>query len=421
LALALAGLVLDGSSCADGDALLLLRCSHTSRKPRHGEQDGVHYYYRERQEMAKEIAAGGFLEHAEVHGNLYGTSRKSLQEVVAQGKMPILDVDVQGLSLQTHACMQTVAVLWHAAGGREVEGADGGAGGRTGGRAGAEALRASGLQGLYVFIAPPSAASLEQRLRGRGTESGAGLEERLAAASRQLAAAEAPGLYDVRVVNDELDAAVESLRQQVVPLLRQRPRVVFILGGPGSGKGTQSQRLVRSFGYRHLSAGDLLRAEQASDSPQAQLIKSYIQDGKIVPVDITCALLLKAMQGVQGEEGQAAERVFLIDGFPRNIDNLEGWQRVVGARAAVSFVLVLDCPREVMAERILERGKTSGRADDNLAALDKRFRVLREQTIPVIDSLAARGLVHRVQGDQSADAVFAEVARVFADQLPPLD
>lgn len=228
----------------------------------------------------------------------------------------------------------------------------------------------------------------------------------------------------MRVVNDELEAAVESLRQQVVPLLRQRPRVVFILGGPGSGKGTQSQRLVESFGYRHLSAGDLLRAEQASDSPQAQLIKSYIQDGKIVPVDITCGLLLKAMtmEGMEGQEGRGlAERVFLIDGFPRNVDNLEGWQRVVGARAAVSFVLVLDCPLEVMEERILERGKTSGRADDNLAALHKRFRVLREETSPVIDSLAARGLVHRVQGDQSADAVFAEVARVFADQLPPLD
>jgi len=57
----------------------------------------VHYYYRDREEMAQEIAAGGFLEHAEVHGNLYGTSRKSLQEVASQGKMPILDVDVQGL------------------------------------------------------------------------------------------------------------------------------------------------------------------------------------------------------------------------------------------------------------------------------------------------------------------------------------
>ena len=132
MALALAGLVLDGSSCADGDALLLSLCSHTSRKPRHGEQDGVHYYYRERQDMAQEIAAGGFLEHAEVHGNLYGTSRKSLQEVVAQGKMPILDVDVQGVSLQSHACIQTVAFLWHAAGGREVGGADGGVDGRTG-------------------------------------------------------------------------------------------------------------------------------------------------------------------------------------------------------------------------------------------------------------------------------------------------
>ena len=115
------------------------------------------------------------------------------------------------------------------------------------------------------------------------------------------------------------------------------------------------------------------------------------------------------------------EDVFLVDGFPRNLDNLEGWQRVVGQRVAVSFVLVLECAQEVMEERILERGKTSGRADDNLEALHKRFRVLREETGPVIDRLAERGLVRRVEGDQSPEAVFREVSRVFAAELPPLD
>jgi UMP-CMP kinase len=267
--------------------------------------------------------------------------------------------------------------------------------------------------------------ALEQRLRGRASESAASLQERLAAATRELQAAEARGLYDLRVVNDELDAAVEAVRRRLVPSLRRRPRVVFILGGPGSGKGTQSGRLVEALGYKHLSAGDLLRAEQATNSPQAQLIKSYIKDGKIVPVDITCALLLKAMMdddhGDTPGGGADAERVFLVDGFPRNLDNLEGWERVVGGRVGVSFVLLLECPVEVMEERILERGKTSGRADDNLAALHKRFRVLREETSLVIDKLDAQGLVRRVEGDQAPDAVFRDVRHVFARELPPLD
>ncbi len=289
---------------------------------------------------------------------------------------------------------------------------------------GAEALRAAGLQGLYVFIAPPSLESLEQRLRGRATESAASVQERLAGATRELEASERRGLYDVRVVNDELDAAVLAIRRCLVPTLRRRPRVVFILGGPGSGKGTQSERVVEALGYTHLSAGDLLRAEQATNSPQADLIKSYIKDGKIVPVDITCGLLLKAMMdddkdGARGGGGDE-ERVFLVDGFPRNLDNLEGWQRVVGGRVGVSFVLVLECPVEVMEQRILERGKTSGRADDNLAALHKRFRVLRLETSPVIDKLHAQGLVRRVEGDQSPDAVFSDVRDVFARELPPL-
>ena len=157
--------------------------------------------------------------------------------------------------------------------------------------------------------------------------------------------------------------------------------MVFILGGPGSGKGTQCARLVQRFGYTHLSAGDLLRGEQQRDSPQALLIKNYIKEGKIVPVEITCGLLLKAMTEL--EETQA-ERVFLVDGFPRTFENWEGWQRVVGADVALAFVLLLECGEDVMRERLLARGRTSGRADDNQEAIQKRLRVLRHETIPLV-------------------------------------
>ena len=111
------------------------------------------------------------------------------------------------------------------------------------------------------------------------------------------------------------------------------------------------------------------------------LIKNYIKEGKIVPVEITCGLLLKAMTEL--EETQA-ERVFLVDGFPHNFENWEGWQRVVGADVALAFVLLLECREDVMRERLLARGRTSGRADDNQEAIQKRLRVLRHQTIPLV-------------------------------------
>jgi len=315
--------------------------SHTWREPRSGEREGLHYYLRSREEMEAEIGGGGFLEYAEVHGNVYATWRRSLQELLDEGKRALVDVDVEG----------------------------------------AKALRAAGLDALLIFIAPASIETLEERLRGRGSESEQTLRRRMSAVQDSLRIAQEGGLFDVTIVNEELDTAVAQVISLLLPSLRQKRRVVFILGGPGSGKGTQCARLVQRFGYTHLSAGDLLRGEQQRDSPQALLIKNYIKEGKIVPVEITCGLLLKAMTEL--EETQA-ERVFLVDGFPRTFENWEGWQRVVGADVALAFVLLLECGEDVMRERLLARGRTSGRADDNQEAIQKRLRVLRHQTIPLV-------------------------------------
>ena len=112
---------------------------------------------------------------------------------------------------------------------------------------------------------------------------------------------------------------------------RGRPRepwkVVFVLGGPGSGKGTQCARIVERFGYVHLSAGDLLRAERKPGSNKADMINSYIKAGKIVPAEVTVGLLKDAM-----ERATAVGPVpgFLIDGFPRSIDNAEYFDRMLG-------------------------------------------------------------------------------------------
>jgi UMP-CMP kinase len=112
-----------------------------------------------------------------------------------------------------------------------------------------------------------------------------------------------------------------------------KPSVIFVLGGPGSGKGTQSERLSSTFGYVHLSAGELLRQERESSSPEGALIEEYLREGRIVPVELSLGLLKKAMVA------SGATR-FLIDGFPRNQDNLEGWQRVMGNEAEVMILYV---------------------------------------------------------------------------------
>lgn len=105
----------------------------------------------------------------------------------------------------------------------------------------------------------------------------------------------------------------------------EKPKCYFVLGGPGSGKGTNCANLVRDFGYIHLSAGDLLREEMKTGSKEAKFIKETLNDGRCVPVEISCNLVKKAM-----EKNGWAKKQFLIDGFPRNEDNRIGWNKVMG-------------------------------------------------------------------------------------------
>jgi UMP-CMP kinase len=159
--------------------------------------------------------------------------------------------------------------------------------------------------------------------------------------------------------------------------------VVFVLGGPGAGKGTQCAKLAANFDFVHLSAGDLLRAEKSKPgSNHAELINTYIKEGKIVPVEITVQLLLNAMDANRGKR-------FLIDGFPRNEDNRDGWYATAGTRANVSMVLFYDCPLEELKRRLLHRGETSGRSDDNMESIIKRFETFQRESMPVVEWYAA--------------------------------
>jgi UMP-CMP kinase len=153
------------------------------------------------------------------------------------------------------------------------------------------------------------------------------------------------------------------------------PRVLFVLGGPGTGKGTQCALLAARYGFVHLSAGDLLREERARGGPLADMIDATIRDGRIVPVEVTVGLLRAAMAA-------SGSGKFLVDGFPRNFDNVRGWGAVIGSAAEVDGVLQFEAPEDVMVARLLERGKSSGRSDDNEESIRKRLRTHLESTVP---------------------------------------
>ncbi|EGD79111.1 cytidylate kinase [Salpingoeca rosetta] len=187
-----------------------------------------------------------------------------------------------------------------------------------------------------------------------------------------------------------------------------KPVVVFVLGPPGAGKGTQCERIVDTYKFKHLSAGDLLRAERNSGSETAELINGYIKEGKIVPVAITIELIHKAMEAHDGN-------LFLIDGFPRNADNFDGWAERMGDKVDARFVLFLDCDEETSTQRCLQRAASSGRVDDNVESLKKRHRTYEESTMPVIDLFRKEGMERRVDASESIDAVWEKVKEIFAE------
>jgi UMP-CMP kinase len=180
--------------------------------------------------------------------------------------------------------------------------------------------------------------------------------------------------------------------------------VLFVLGGPGAGKGTQCSRLVRDYNFTHLSAGDLLRAEQERPGSQyGQLIKDCIRNGEIVPMEVTIGLLERAMRETLAKKSERPAR-FLIDGFPRKMDQALKFEEVV---APAKLVLFYDCPEKVMEGRLLERGKTSGRADDNAESIRKRFRTFVETSMPVVRHYEAEGKVVKVDSTPPPDQVYA--------------
>lgn len=193
----------------------------------------------------------------------------------------------------------------------------------------------------------------------------------------------------------------------------QKVTVVYILGGPGSGKGTQSAHLVQDYGFTHMSAGDLLRAEQDRDgSEYGQLIKDYIKNGDIVPMEVTVKLLENAMRDKLYQMESGGRGRFLIDGFPRKMDQAVFFEDSVCPSRCTVF---LDCPEDVMKERLLNRGKTSGRSDDNAESIKKRFKTFVETSMPVVDYFGTQNKVVKVSAAAGEGEVYEGVVKGLGD------
>ncbi|KAI7875323.1 UMP-CMP kinase [Lichtheimia hyalospora FSU 10163] len=188
--------------------------------------------------------------------------------------------------------------------------------------------------------------------------------------------------------------------------------VVFVLGGPGCGKGTQCQFIKEDYGFVHLSAGDLLRAEQSREgSDYSELIQTYIREGKIVPMEVTIALLDKAIKEARDNDGKTR---FLVDGFPRKMDQAIKFEEVV---VESKFTLYFECSEETLLNRLLKRGESSGRVDDNIESIKKRFQTFKETSYPVIEYYEQKGKAFKVNAEQSKEEVYDSVKKILDGAL----
>lgn len=184
---------------------------------------------------------------------------------------------------------------------------------------------------------------------------------------------------------------------------------IILCGAPGCGKGTQSEFIVSKYGLYHLSTGDLMRKEMASGSELGVLINSYIKDGHLVPDDVTLRLLEQHIDTLdQNTKG------IIFDGFPRTLNQTVQLERLMKKRGDNVAVLIdINVPEDEIINRLLERGKTSGRADDNLETIKERLVVYHEQTRPIDDYYELMDRYVRIQGLGDVTTVFGRISRVL--------
>lgn len=182
--------------------------------------------------------------------------------------------------------------------------------------------------------------------------------------------------------------------------------IIWVLGGPGSGKGTQCDKIVEKYGFTHLSSGDLLRAEVASGSTRGKELTAVMERGELVPMEIVLDLLKEAIL-----KAMPASKGFLIDGYPREKEQGILFEKKI---APVNLILFFDASEKTLVERLLGRAKTSGRVDDNEETIKKRLHTFNTHNEQVVQQYTDK--LKKINAEGTTDTIFAEVV-TYLDHL----
>lgn len=185
---------------------------------------------------------------------------------------------------------------------------------------------------------------------------------------------------------------------------------IIIFGPPGTGKGTMSEKLAKEFSFRHISTGDIIRKNQEEKTKIGLLADKIVNAGNLLPDDIVNEMIKQEIIDNPKAPG------FIFDGYPRTSGQAKTLDQFLNKRKTpVSKVIHLDTDKYIVKSRIIERGKTSGRKDDNAEAFDTRWQAYQTQTVPALNYFEGRGVVAKVNGEQTIDEVYAEVKGIIND------
>lgn len=179
---------------------------------------------------------------------------------------------------------------------------------------------------------------------------------------------------------------------------------VILMGAPGAGKGTQAKLLQEKLGIPQVSTGDLFRENLKNNTELGQLARSYMDNGELVPDEVTVAMVKDRLSRADCEKGA------IFDGFPRTVAQAEALDKLLAeSDGRINIVPFIDVRNEEVIKRLLKRAELEGRADDNEETISTRLSVFREQTAPLLDHYRERGLLVEIDGEQSIEEVHADL------------
>lgn len=190
---------------------------------------------------------------------------------------------------------------------------------------------------------------------------------------------------------------------------------LVLFGPPGSGKGTQSSNIVHTYGLRHISTGDLLRTEVADQTPLGVEAKKYMDQGLLVPDEVVIGMISSLIDEFPEARG------FIFDGFPRTKAQAESLDALLQFKnTQIHLVLSLDVPQEELTRRMIGRGATSGRSDDQAEVIVRRIEEYKHKTAPVAQYYDMQGKLETIRGDHSVEDTFKALSRQIDKHLLPV-